>query len=331
LLTDVRQAWVAACKQFNEREADAILAQAFALFTTETVCMEVLMGGLAELGSGWYDGDVIVQQEHFATQLAKRRLEALIQATPPPTRADRILVAAPAGEDHDLVLLLLVLLLRRRSLDVIDLGANVPARHLVSVVANTKSDMVITAAQRLHTAASLQQMAQALLAQQIPLLYGGRIFNLIPELRKRIAGHFIGERLEEVTQVVEAHLAKPRPASPAELASEAYQRARIQFQAQLPLIEGDVLTTLGEGIVEEHLMTANLHMAQDIDAALSLGDMGLMGSEIEWLEGLLDNHQMPREQLERYLAAYRQAAHRNLDETGRPVTEWLEQISQPTR
>jgi len=56
-----------------------------------------------------------------------------------------------------------------------------------------------------------------------------------------------------------------------------------------------------------------------------------MGNEIEWLEGLLANHQLPREQLQRYLAVYNQVSSRYLDDRARPVTQWLKQIDQPIR
>lgn len=74
----LRQAWMAACLDFDERRAEQALAEVFALYPPEMACVDVLQKGLAEMGDGWYQGEVSVQQEHFASELAMRRLEALM-------------------------------------------------------------------------------------------------------------------------------------------------------------------------------------------------------------------------------------------------------------
>lgn len=73
--------------RFNERTAEQILAQAFALFPSEVVCLEILQRGVREIGEGWYAGKISVQQEHFASALVTRKLESLLNATPPPLRS----------------------------------------------------------------------------------------------------------------------------------------------------------------------------------------------------------------------------------------------------
>ena len=55
------------------------------------VCLEILQRGLSVIGSGWYEGKVSVQQEHFSSALAMRRLQAMIAANPPPSRPGRII------------------------------------------------------------------------------------------------------------------------------------------------------------------------------------------------------------------------------------------------
>ncbi|HMN28092.1 MAG TPA: B12-binding domain-containing protein, partial [Caldilineaceae bacterium] len=85
-LAQLREAWLTACLNFDEQTAERVLAQAFALFTVEVVCIELLQRGLAAVGNGWYAAKFTVQQEHFASALATRRLEALLAATPAPTR-----------------------------------------------------------------------------------------------------------------------------------------------------------------------------------------------------------------------------------------------------
>ena len=89
IMQALRNRWVDACLRYDELDAERTLSEAFALFTPEMVCLQIIQRGLATIGEGWYRGRVTVQQEHFASSLALRRLEAILNATPPPTRPRR--------------------------------------------------------------------------------------------------------------------------------------------------------------------------------------------------------------------------------------------------
>ena len=139
-------------------------------------------------------------------------LIALFAAAPSPNRVGRILATCPPQEDHVFSLLLLTLFLRRSGWDVVYLGANVPIDRIAETVSNGNFQLVVSSAQLLHTAASLKEMAKVFQSQEIPLVYGGRIFNLLPELRSRIPGTFLGESLESAPQLIERLMvAQPSP------------------------------------------------------------------------------------------------------------------------
>jgi DNA-binding transcriptional MerR regulator/methylmalonyl-CoA mutase cobalamin-binding subunit len=325
-LDELRPAWMSACLAYEEQEAERILAQAFALYPVEVVSLELLQKGLAEIGEGWYRGEISVQQEHFASELAMRRLEALLAAAPPPTRPERILVACPPQEEHTFSALLLALFLRRRGWDVLYLGANVPPGRLETTLATAKPHLVILAAQQLHTAATLLELAHVLHEQHIPLAFGGLIFNLLPELRTRVPGYFLGESLDVAPQMVEQVLSSPPPLPPAKPISEAYQQALAHYRERQASIAAQMRAIETMGIGRDHLTIANTHLALNIQAALALGDMDFLGVDIEWVKGLLGNHRLPDELLSRYLSAYYQAASTQLDERGAPVVNWLQRV-----
>lgn len=330
-ITELQRAWIAACLAFDERTAENILAQASAMYPLETVCFELLQKGLTHMGEGWYKGEVIVQQEHFASALAMRRLDALVAATPPPTRPGRILIACPPGEEHTFSPLLITLLLRRHGWDVLYLGADVPSARLEFTLATARPQLVILPAQQLHTAASLLEMAHLLDQERVPLAYGGAIFNHLPDLRSRIPGHFLGERLDTTPQVVEQFLMSPRLGWPPPVVpqpSEEYQQALAHYREQQALIEAHVWRLLkDEHIPPSRLAQANMKFARNIIAALMLGDIEFMGTSITWIEGLFINHQMPTEQFHRYVSAYRQAVQTHLDERGQVIRDWLAQLA----
>jgi methanogenic corrinoid protein MtbC1 len=323
-IAHLRQEWIAACLVYDEQRAEQVVAQAFALYPTETVAVELLQKAMAQVGEGWYRDEVTVQQEHFCSALVVRRLEALIMAVPPPSRPGRILAACPPEEQHVIGLLLLTLLLRRRGWEVVYLGANVPAERLETTVAATRPQLAILAAQQLHTAATLLEVAHVVQRAGVPPAYGGLIFNALPAVRERIPGHFLGEQLDAACQAVESLLLAPRPVPAARPAPEACHQAWSHYLDRQGLIEADLGPALeGMGLAPRYRALANRELARNIGAALALGNMDLLGTDVAWVEGLLSHFHLPVAWLRGYLRAYDQAARNHLDGRGEPILAWL--------
>jgi DNA-binding transcriptional MerR regulator len=327
-LSDLRQSWIEACLDFNEQRAEYTLSQAFALYPTETVCFELLQKGLSEIGSLWYEGKATPQQEHFASELAIRRLEALIAANPPPTRSGRILIGCAAGEEHTFSSLVLTLLLRRRGWATIYLGANVPDNRLLRTVERSLPDLVVLVAHTLPSAATLFAMARQLQEEEIPLAFGGLIFNALPSLPARIPGHFLGNKLERAVANVERLLSNPsltpNALSAAEL--ESYEQAVKHFRERQWRIEAHIWEHAKQLQVNtQALAQANRSLAQNIAAALTLGNLDYLKRELDWANGLLHNHRhpMPAEILQAYLRLYHEAASHELGEPGAIIVDWL--------
>jgi MerR family transcriptional regulator, light-induced transcriptional regulator len=324
-LDEQRRRWVNACLNFDELGANTALTQALATASPETACLEVLQKGLHEIGEMWYTGKASVQQEHFASTLAMRRLHALLAAAPLPNRHGRILAACPPGEEHEFGLLLSTFLLRWRGWGVIYLGANVPLERLEEAVRSTSPMLVLSLAQTLPAAASLRDMAALFTEAKIPLAYGGLIFNLVPELRNHIPGHFLGDDFSGLATRVEQ--AARRPESPAILlqADQKHLAALELFRVHQPLIVARVNTRLESGGIDPgQLTTANQSLGQHIVAALSLGDICLIRHSVSWVEQMLENLGLPPEMLPGYIEAYKDAVQENLGEGGQLIVACLE-------
>ncbi len=254
----LRQNWLKANLAFDSFKVDEVLSQAFSVYPVETVCTEILQKGLSEIGNYWYVDQATAQQEHFASALASRRLEALISATPRPTRQQTIVIGCPPDEWHTFSVLLLSLLLRRRGLDVIYLGADIPIQQMKETAAAIKPDLIVLAAQQLTTAASLRSTALALQGTGVALAYGGAIFNRLPGVRQRIPGHFLGETLEVALDLVEQLAAASFPVSSAVQASEAEQELARLYLEKRPLIEVAVFEKLHQADLHtEYINEAN--------------------------------------------------------------------------
>ncbi len=324
-IVELGQAWLAAVLAFDEASAERILAQAFAIYPTEDVCSQVLQAGLARIGDGWYQGSVTSQQEHFASSLATRKLEALSAAAPLPTRPDRLLVGCPPEEWHTFAPLLVRMLLQRRGWPVTYLGASVPIDRVREAVQQTRPALAIFVAQRLQTAATLRGLSLSLGEAGLPVAFGGRVFDQIPALRDCMPGVFLGENLGQVPLVVERILTDRPPEAPLLPVDRAYPPALAHFQERRGRIESTVWGRCGElGMQPSAVAAINDHLGGAIVAGLELGDLDLITAEITWVEGLMAHRRLPAQLLGRYLTAYQSAAADSLDARGAPIVAWLE-------
>jgi hypothetical protein len=277
----------------------------------------------------WYRSEASVQQEHFASALATRRLDALIAAAPNPTRRGRVIVGTPPGEEHIFSALVITLLLRQRGWPVVYLGPDVPLEQLEATIEKVNPDLIVYTAMLLNTAASLLEAAQFMQAKGVPFAFGGLIFNQVPELVERIPGYYLGERLEHAAEVAEKILTINPPMSSEIPPSKAYRTARESFLAVQPHIEATLWQMLQDaGMRYQDISVATHHLSNDIAAALSLGDMDYVQPEVEWLEGFGKNYNIPPAALKGYFEAYYQAASQHLDERGKPVLAWLDKVRQ---
>jgi len=321
--------WVQACVNFDEAAADQALNQAFSLYSVEMVCAQFIQRGLSLIGDRWYSGEASVQQEHFATALATRRLETLIASTPPPTRNQTVLVGCPAGEFHSFPALLLTLFLRRKGFNLVYLGADVPSEWLTEAIETIRPDLVVLAAQQLTTAASLCRVTTQLQANPSPTAYGGWIFNHIPSLRERIPAHFLGATIESALDKIETLAAHPIPAPEVVALPTHLVNASQTFRQHRALIEAQVSAyTAAYGLSIEQTSVANNFFGADLVAALELGDPTALAEDIEWIRARMVQHNMSSEQIPAYLALYQQAVLEVLGSENEIIVDWITQFMQ---
>ncbi|GAB4431680.1 MAG: hypothetical protein Kow002_19880 [Anaerolineales bacterium] len=332
-LEAARKAWLDACLAFNETEAEHILNQAFAANSVELVCTEVVQRGLFEIGELWYQNKASVQQEHFASGLAMRRMEVLLSASPPPTRAETILTACPPDELHVFPMLMLTLFLRRRGWNVIHLGANVPIERMREAILSILPALVVLSAQQLITAVSLRNMARFLRENNVQTGFGGRAFNHISGLNEHIPAHYLGATIEMSLQKIETLSINPVPAPVGSPTSETDRAVIADFAQKRPLIEATLSEELqAKGIDLTHFNTATHFIGNTISAALEMGNLQYLNADMDWLRNLLTPRGIPTSVLPTYLQIYEQAITRTMGSSGKAITLWLnlfhQQISQ---
>ncbi|NOT05652.1 MAG: MerR family transcriptional regulator [Anaerolineales bacterium] len=322
-LDSLRAQWIQACLNFNESIAEQILNQAFSMFPVEAVCMDVLQKGLSEFGGLWYENRASVQQEHFASGLAMRRLDSLLGGSPTPTRNQTVLVGCPSNEWHTFTPLHLALLLRRRGLNVIHLGANVPVEQFEETVTAVKANLVILVAQTLTTAATLQLTAQTLSGLKVPVGYGGRIFNIHSDMADYIHGYYLGDSLNASLTAIETLLKNKVKPNSLKTISQEYAAVHRAFISKRIHIESTIKEMVPFAAYTEGFDTGIHFLGDNIAAALQLGNMELVTKEMEWVKVLMQSHQRPASELAAFINTYSLAVDKHINGRGAPIKDWL--------
>lgn len=323
----LRLEWITACLAYDQARAEQLFSQAIAYYTPEQAVLEILAPGVANIGERWYRGEVTVQQEHFASDLAARRLRSLIAAAPPPTRRERLLLALPHGETHDFSLLVMDFLLKRRGWDVISLGADVPFAELPSALEIIRPRLVLSLAQRLWTAARLQQFGHILDRMGIPLAYGGRIFVANPELRKCIPAHYIGDTLGDVPLAVERLISDTLLVQPISTVAVPPSPLWSRFRESQLLIEALVTRAMGHSMPQELSSMAVRTLSHALEAALAMDDLDLVAAELQWLDRFLVSRGDERSDIGELVASFALAIDQELGEEGSRLLAWLSQYN----
>jgi hypothetical protein len=219
---------------------------------------------------------------------------------------------------------MLSLFLRRRGFNVIYLGANVPVDRFEETVRVVRANLVILVSQTLASAASLQQTALTLTSNKISVGYGGRIFNMRPEIIKHISGHHLGNDVSAALEEVEHILNGKRKSTQTQSASREYVAAHQFFIAKRADIEQTLKTLIKPlGISSESFQTGIHFLGDNIAAALQLGDMNHVSDEMAWVKFLLHAYERPDEELVDFMSAYAKAVNKHINGSGKPIFEWL--------
>jgi MerR family transcriptional regulator, light-induced transcriptional regulator len=206
-----REALLRALLLFDESRADRVLEEAFAVYGLESVAEHLVAPAMAQMGDLWHEGQASTPAEHFASNYLRRKLDTIINAAPRPAGGGLIVLGCAPGDWHELGLQLIHLFLRRRGLNSLYLGQNVPVAQFVEEMERLRPVLVIIAATLLETVPGLVALSEAVQAMRPPqplFAYGGRIFNVQPALRAGIPGIFLGESARFAADSVKALVAE---------------------------------------------------------------------------------------------------------------------------
>lgn len=325
-LEELRGKWLEHSFQFNERASEQILSLAFAQYPVQTVCTELILPGLENVGDLWAKGEISVQQEHFISEIAVRKLNTLISAAPNPTHNQSILIANPPGEHHVIMLLMMTLLLKNRGWQVIYLGGNVPHANLLNTVKLSKIDLVILSASRLVTSSALKELTNLLLKNGTPVAYGGWIFSQSEKLVQEFPGLYLGNDLCESVNKVEDFLNNPIPVPSGSVQNKSSEK----LEEKLRKTEPQIVQIITESMLAENrdfepdvVITATRDFIADISAALSLGNIDHALINLEWISKLIADRKFPTTVLHTYFSIFTKSIEKLLGTEAQPIINMI--------
>jgi hypothetical protein len=159
----------------------------------------------------------------------------------------------------------------------------------------------------------------------VPLAFGGLIFNRIPELREKIPGYFLGEELSQATEKVEEFLvSRPKITFQDVIDTDVYQLTAKAYRQKVISIEADAINLLNKsGFSAEYLGDVNSFFSAEIQAALEFGNLSLIEEDFEWVIKMFDDRNIPPDILNKYFSAFQKAINLQLGQDGDLITDWL--------
>lgn len=200
----VPQAVMAAIDHWDYAAAERELALLAAVLAPRELVYRVALPLMRRIGEAWHAGQLTIAQEHMTSALVRNLVGALIPLYRRSTPTSKLLFATPGGEQHEFGILLSAMLAAGGGLDIVYLGANLPAEEIVAAARRTAPQAVVLGFIGSNGTKAglkeLQEVAQKLPAQ-IELWVGGtQGEDVVKEVKKTRA------LLIEDFEMLEQHL-----------------------------------------------------------------------------------------------------------------------------
>ena len=155
------------------------------------IYLQVFQPAQHEIGRLWETDSISVAQEHYctaATQLVMSQLYSYVFSS---EKIGRILVAAcVGGELHEIGIRMVADFFEMEGWDTHYLGANTPVQGIVQMIETAKADILALSSTITFNITALRELIAEVKAsdygESIPVMVGGRPFNLIPELWQKV-------------------------------------------------------------------------------------------------------------------------------------------------
>lgn len=305
-LIALRTELIEALARSDEATARQLLEQAFAMVAPEVVALEIIEPTMRTIGDKWVRNEMAVWQEHLASNIIQQKLFAVLQSQPVMSLMAPHLVAACApAEEHQLGLAIVALLARRQGWRVSYLGQGTPLADILHLSRQTNPNVILISITTVVGLTGLIPWLDAANRPTVPLVFGGRMPNVLPSLREHLPGTFLGEDTMAAVHNLASVQARENCWTPSK---RAWHLANA-LHAQRLKIAGDVVSTFMEMLPQNlqrkwnatDLNYATLFLMDTLTCTLAFGVPDLMDLEHGWLGEAMPPRAVSSQLIAKYL------------------------------
>lgn len=172
---------VTAATSLDSRTLKAVIDTAFAAADFAAVSDGWVLPQVRKLGEAWADGRLTVAQEHFASAGLMRAIGAAFDQAPL-NEGPAVLVGLPEDEQHQIGLYCFATCLRRRGVNVVYLGADVPTDEWLRAAAESAARAAVIGVRTRKAAARAREVVDRLAEAKPPVTawVGGASRSRVP-------------------------------------------------------------------------------------------------------------------------------------------------------
>ena len=197
---------LAASERSDAVAVRALLGEAHAALGLGPCLDDVLLPAMQQVGLWWQTGRCTVEDEHLTTEAARGWLETLTSTAPAPVRTASLVLACGPTDLHTIGLEALCVLLRHERWSCRLLGARTSVPALGAAVHATGAGAVVIVSHLGSGRARAVESMRAVDRGGVKVFYAGNAFSA-PRSRRNVPGTFLGPRLQEALEIIEAELA----------------------------------------------------------------------------------------------------------------------------
>ncbi|HEY4788216.1 MAG TPA: MerR family transcriptional regulator [Bacteroidales bacterium] len=135
---------IVAMVELNELKFESILNAQFDQLGVEDVFIKIIHPFLVKIGVLWQTGNIHPAQEHFVSNIIRKKLFVAIDSLSLNTSGLKFIMFLPEGEYHEIGLLFYTYLVKKNGFQPIYLGQSVPYEDLISAQSAYNADYLFT-------------------------------------------------------------------------------------------------------------------------------------------------------------------------------------------
>jgi len=180
---------------------------------SDTVIVDLLGAAQREVGERWFRNQCTVADEHLATGVAQKALDALADSIEAPPESGLVVVACAEGDWHSLPAQMFAEMVRSHGFGVAFLGASTPADQAESLLQHRAPNALAISCSVPLFYNGVRSLANAAHRQGVPVIAGGRAMGTGPQRALRLGADAWGTGMGDAGMTLSAWRESPHSVS----------------------------------------------------------------------------------------------------------------------